>query len=313
VNSDLRAVIGALPLDVAVVSAAGCAGPELQPYTDLAGFGALITRSVTLEAHPGRPMPRLVETPAGLLNAIGTPGPGVAGFVSDELPRLVRTGARIIVSISATTVADFGRVAAALRHCDGISALEINISSPVLEEGVLPFAADARGAAAVVHAVRRNTPAAWPVLAKLSGDVADVPSVAIACRDAGAAAVSLINAVRGVALDTDSGVSALGSGLGGLSGPAIRPIALKAVWDVHARAPDLPILAGGGVTDGGSALSMVLAGASAVSVGSGLLNDPRCVDRVTGELDRLVGERGGSLSALIGAAHGGSETEWEAG
>lgn len=306
-SSDLRAHLGGLDLPLAVVSAAGCGGPELAPYTDLGGFGAVISRSVTLEPHAGHPMPRLAETAAGLLNAIGTPGPGVAGFLATELPQLRATGARVVLSISATTVADFGRVAAALRHADGVAGLEINISSPVLEQGVLPFAADARGAAAVVHAVRRNVPSSWPILAKLSGDVADIPSIAAACVEAGANGISLINAIRGVAVDIDHDTAALGSVLGGLSGPAIRPVALKATWDVHAQFPDLPILAGGGVSDGRSALAMILAGARAVSIGTGLLSDPRCVDIVISELDTLVAAKGGSLAALVGAAHRGQE------
>lgn len=302
---DSHSVLAGIELPNPVLAASGCigSGREVARFADLAQFGAVVTRSITAEPRPGRPAPRIVETPSGLLNAVGLPGPGMDEFVAGELPWLLEQGATVIVSIAADTVADYGRLASQLRGVPGVSGLEINLSSPVLDAGVLPFSTDASGASAVVHAVRRSTASEVPVFAKLSGDVADIVPVAKACVDAGADALSLINAVRGLAIDTDLAAPALGAKLGGLSGSAIRPIALKAVWDAHAALPNVPIVASGGVTDGLSALSMLMAGGSAVAVGSALIQDPGAAARIWEQLEALLAERGATLSDVIGSAH----------
>lgn len=297
--------LAGVPLRSPVLVASGCAGSgqELARFTDLRAFGAVITRSITADPRPGRPAPRIAETPSGLLNAVGLPGPGIEAFVTEELPWLMSSTDNVIVSLAADTVAGYGRLASQLRQVPNLAGIEINLSSPVLDAGVLPFSTDASGSAAVVHAVRRNTSLNVPVFAKLSGDVADVVPVAKACVEAGADALSLINAVRGLDIDAVASTPVLGARVGGLSGPAIRPIAMKAVWDTHAAMPTVPIVASGGVVDGESALAMIMAGATAVAIGSALISDPQAGERITTELADLVQRRGTRLPELVGAAH----------
>ena len=305
ISPDMTTVLAGVPLSSPVLAAAGCAGtgPELARFTDMSEFGAVVTHSVTEFGSTGRPTPRLAETPAGLLNALGLPGLGIDHFLAIELPWLLSRKLSPIVSIAADTVAEFGRLAGRLRQAPGVIAIEVNLSSPVHGPGVLPFASDASGSAAVIHAVRRNAGAAMPVFAKLSGDIADTVSVARACLDAGATGLSLINAVRGLDVDLASRSLALGSHVGGLSGPAIAPIALRAVWEVREGLGDVPIIASGGVWDGPSALRMIMGGATAVAVGTALLHDPRAGRRVLDELTELVREQGMLPSELIGIAH----------
>lgn len=304
--ADVSCDLAGLRLRNPVLAASGCAGtgPELARFADLSAFGAMITRSVTLLPRAGSPPPRIAETPSGLLNAIGIPGPGVEDFLVGELPWLVDHGVTVVVSLAADTAADFGRLAQRLRQIPQVAAVEVNLSSPVVAAGRLPFSADPSAAAAVVHAVRRNTASGIPVFAKLSGDVADIVAVGRACSNAGADVLSLINAVRGVVVDVEERRPALGSVTGGLSGPAIRPLALRAVWETHQELPHVPILASGGVMTGRDALEMILGGASAVAIGSALLNDPSAGRRVLSELVDLLAEQGvGSTGELVGAAH----------
>lgn len=288
-----------------VFAAAGCAGTgrELPQQADLTGFGAVITRSITAEPRAGLPSPRIAETPAGLVNALGLPGPGVEQFLAEELPWLVSRGVPVIVSIAADSAADYSRLAQRLRQADGILAVEVNLSNPVVEPGRFPFAMDAGAAGGVVHAVRRNTAVGVPVFAKLAGDTTDVVGVARACAGAGADGVSLINAVRAVGIDAAAESPSLGATVGGLSGPAIKPIALRAVWEVHAAIPELPIIASGGIRTGTDAAEMIMAGATAVSVGTALLTDPAAGTRVRQELAEIVARHEGGLAALLGRAH----------
>lgn len=288
-----------------IFAAAGCAGTgrELPPQADLAGFGAVITRSITAEPRAGLPSPRIAETPAGLVNALGLPGPGVEQFLTDELPWLVDRGIPVIASIAADSAADYARLAQRLRQAAGILAIEVNLSNPVVEPGRFPFAMEAGAAGGVVHAVRRNTAVGVPVFAKLAGDTTDIVGVARACAGAGADGLSLINAVRAMGIDATAEQPSLGATIGGLSGPAIKPIALRAVWEVHAAMPDVPIIASGGVRTGADAAEMMMAGATAVSVGTALLNDPAAGTRVRDELADIAARREGGLPALLGCAH----------
>ncbi|MEI2717217.1 MAG: hypothetical protein V9E98_09510 [Candidatus Nanopelagicales bacterium] len=285
--------LAGVPLSSPVLAAAGCAGSgaEMQRVTDLSVLGAVITRSVTGAPRAGTPLPRLVESPSGLVNALGLPGPGVDRFVDEELPELMATGATVIVSIWADSTAEHGRIAQRLRQIQGIAAIEVNLSHP---------SGGTADPAAVIHQVRRNTAAPVPVLAKLGSDVT-VP-LARSCVAAGADGLSLINAVPAVAIDAAAGHPALGTVPGGLSGPAIRPIALRAVWQVHEAIPEIPIVASGGVTTGADALEFLLAGATAVAVGTALLNDPGAGPRIADELHTLVAGR--TLSQIRGTAHG---------
>lgn len=293
--------LAGLRLGNAVLAASGCAGTgrELARFTDLSGFGALVTRSITLEPRSGGASPRLVESPSGLVNAIGVPGPGVEAFLADELPWLRQTGTAVIVSLWADHLGDWAKLAQRLRQVEGIAAIEVNLSNPV-DRAVRDQAAAATG---IVHQVRRNTAVSVPVFAKLGIDAGDVVAVTRSVAGAGAAGVSLINAVRAVHVDVATGRPGLGSVFGGLSGPAIRPIAMRAVWEVHDQLPDLPIIASGGVMTGADALAMVLAGASAVAVGTALLHDPSAGTRITAELAQLLAQRGAGVAALRGAAH----------
>ena len=288
-----------------VFAAAGCAGTgrELPPQADLAGFGAVITRSITADPRAGLPSPRIAETPAGLVNALGLPGPGIEQFLSEELPWLVDRGVPVIASIAADSAADYARLAQRLRQAAGILAVEVNLSNPVTEPGRFPFAMEAGAAGGVVHAVRRNTAVGIPVFAKLAGDTTDIVGVARACAGAGADGVSLINAVRAMGISGDVEQPSLGATIGGLSGPAIKPIALRAVWEVHAAIPELPIIASGGVRSGADAAEMMMAGATAVSVGTALLTDPAAGTRVRDELAAIVARREGGLATLLGCAH----------
>ncbi|MDP4013415.1 MAG: dihydroorotate dehydrogenase [Candidatus Nanopelagicales bacterium] len=310
--TDLTCEIAGLALRSPVLAASGCAGTgrELAKFEPLDSFGAVITRSVTLQARAGRPTPRLVETPSGLLNAIGIPGPGIDGFLADELPWLVDHGATVVASIAAGDAADYGRLAQRLRQVRDIAGIEVNLSSPLVPRGRLPFSAEPGPAAAVVQAVRRSTSSSVPVFAKLSGDVGDVVAVGRACVQAGADGLSLINAMRAMSVDVDLTRPALGSGSGGLSGPAIRPVALRAVWETARELPKTPIVASGGIRSGRDALEMLLAGASAVALGSVLIADPSAGRRVSAELAELMDSRGAkSIGELIGLAHLGWEVD----
>jgi dihydroorotate dehydrogenase (NAD+) catalytic subunit len=301
--------LAGIPLATPILAASGCAGTgrELGRTGDLAGFGAFITRSITAEPRAGRPAPRLQETPSGLLNAIGMPGPGVEAFLEQELPWLAERGITVIVSITGESAADFARLAQRLRQVDAVAGVEVNLSNPVQSAGTRPFAHEAGAAGSVIHAVRRNTATGVPVLAKLAGDVTDLVAVARACVTAGADGLSLINAVRGFAVDTARRGPALGSGTGGLSGPAIRPIALRAVWETHAAMPEVPIVGSGGVTSGDDAVALIMAGATAVSVGTALLSDPSAGARIQREVAAHLVERSVDVAGLIGCAHRGPE------
>lgn len=289
-----------------VFAAAGCAGTgrELAHRADLTGFGAVITRSITVEPRAGLPSPRIAETPSGLVNALGLPGPGIDDFLERELPWLVENRAAVIVSIAADNAADYSRLAQRLRQEPGVLAVEVNLSNPITEAGRWAFAMEAGAAAGVVHAVRRNTASSVPVFAKLAGDTTDIVGVARACADAGANGFSLINAVRGLGIDTATGRPSLGSGSGGLSGPAIKPIALRAVWQVHAALPQIPIIASGGVQTGDDAAQMIMAGATAVAVGTALLTDPAAGARIERELAEMASTVPGGFGGMLGCAHG---------
>jgi dihydroorotate dehydrogenase (NAD+) catalytic subunit len=259
---------------------------------------------VMLKPRSGRATPRMAETPSGMLNSIGLQGPGIDAFLDKDLAWLRQRGARAVVSIAGTSVEEYTKLAQRLRLVDGISAIEVNISCPNVEDRGQVFACDPTAAAAVVHAVRRSSTPGVPVLAKLSPDVTDIVAVARAVVAAGADGLSMINTSLGLVIDTDTLRPALAGVTGGLSGPAIRPIALRCVWQVHAAMPEVPILGMGGIRTGLDALQFVLAGASAVSVGTVVFHDPSAVARISRELRLALGERGFErLSDAIGHAH----------
>jgi dihydroorotate dehydrogenase (NAD+) catalytic subunit len=303
---DLSTRLATLRLPDPVLTASGCAaaGRELAPFVDLAAIGGVVTKSIMLEPRSGRPTPRMAETPSGMLNSIGLQGPGVEAFVAKDLRWLREHGVRTIVSIAGGTTQEYQRLAQRLRHEPGIAAIEVNISCPNVESRGQVFACDPFSAGQVVQVVRRHTAPDVPVLAKLSPDVTDIVAIARSVREAGADGVSMINTLLGMVIDPDTMRPLLGGMTGGLSGPAIRPVAVRAVWQVHAAYPDLPILGMGGIRTGRDAFEFLLAGASAVSVGTAVFNDPSALARISTELRALLAERGiARLADVVGLGH----------
>jgi dihydroorotate dehydrogenase (NAD+) catalytic subunit len=283
--SDIGPVeIGSVRLANPVMTASGTAGygTELADYFDLAELGAVVVKSLAATAWPGNPAPRLHPTPLGMLNAVGLQGPGVAHWLDHTLPDLVASGATVVASIWGRTIAEYRKAAELLSIAPpAVVAVEINLSCPNLEGRDAIFAHDPERSAEVVAA---TTECGRPRWAKLSPNTDRIVEVAAAVREAGADAVTCINTVLGMAYDPATGAPALGAGGGGLSGPAIHPIAVRAVHDVHAALPGLPIVGVGGVASGWDARELLLAGAIAVQVGTATFADPRAPVRVLREL-----------------------------
>jgi len=289
-----------------VFTASGCAaaGQELAQFLDVTALGAVVTKSIMLAPRSGRATPRMAETPSGMLNSIGLQGPGIDAFLDTDLPWLAEHGARAVVSIAGSSVEEYAKLATRLRARPGIAMVEVNISCPNVEDRGQVFACDPGAAAAVVSAVRRASAPGVPVFAKLSPDVTDLVAIARACVDAGAHGLSMINTLLGMSIDTTTLRPTLAGVTGGLSGPAIRPVAVRCVFQVHAALPDVPILGMGGVRTGLDALQLVLAGASAVSVGTVVFGDPMAPIRILSELRQALGERGiDRLADAVGLAH----------
>ncbi len=303
---DLATTLGPLALASPVLTASGCAaaGRELDQFFDVAALGAVVTKSIMLEPRSGRATPRMAETPSGMLNSIGLQGPGIEAFLSTDLPWLHEKGATTVVSIAGGSVEEFAELARRLRGAPGMAAIEVNISCPNVANRGLVFACDPAAAGEVVAAVRHHTMPPVPVFAKLSPDVTDIVSIARACVSAGADGLSMINTLLGMAIDPDTMSPVLGGITGGLSGPAIRPVAVRCVWQVHAAMPAVPILGMGGIRTGLDALELILAGASAVSVGTAVFGDPTAPARVVKELRHALADRGfAGVRDAVGYAH----------
>jgi dihydroorotate dehydrogenase (NAD+) catalytic subunit len=301
----MQARLGTVTLPNPVLTASGCAaaGRELHQFFDVAELGGVVTKSIMPAPRSGRPTPRMAETPSGMLNSIGLQGPGIDSFIANDLAWLAEHGARVVVSIAGTHTDEYVALARKLAGHPAVSMLEVNISCPNVESRGQVFACDAIASARVIGAVRRAADPAQPVFAKLSPDVTDIVHIARACADSGADGFSLINTLLGLAIDTDTMSPALGGVTGGLSGPAIRPVAVRCVWQVHKAFPHLPILGMGGIRTGLDALEFVLAGASAVSVGTAVFGDPTAPVRVLAELEAALDERGfASLADAVGFA-----------
>ena len=278
---DLTVSLGRLSLPNPIVTASGTFGhgAEVARLGDPGRLGAVTAKSVSPEPWAGNPAPRLHLTAAGMLNAVGLQGPGVAAWVADDLPALRATGARVIASVWGHTVDDFARATEMLADADVI-AIEVNASCPNLHASI--FSHDPDATHAVVAAVVRAT--SRPVFAKLSPNVTDLTTIARAAVDAGADGLTLVNTVLGLGIDAETRRPVLGAGGGGLSGPAIKPIALRAVHTVTRALPGVPVIGTGGVASGLDAVEMLLAGASAVAVGTASFRDPRAPHRVLEEL-----------------------------
>src|SRR3974390_207622 len=241
---DLRRRLGHVELPNPILTASGCAGAgrELSHYIDVAKIGAIVTKSVMLAPRAGRPTPRMAETPSGMLNSIGLQGPGIDAFLQRDLPWLLSRGARAVVSIAGGSVDEFAELAGRLSDASGVTAVEVNISCPNVEDRGQVFACDPAASAAVVDAVRGRLRYDVPVFAKLSPDVTDIVAIARACVAAGADGLSMINTLLGMAIDTQTMRPVLAGITGGLSGPAIRPIAVRCIWQVRAALPDVRII-----------------------------------------------------------------------
>jgi dihydroorotate dehydrogenase (NAD+) catalytic subunit len=287
-------------------TASGCAssGKELSQFFDLRSIGAVVTKSIMIKPRAGRPTPRMAETPSGMLNSIGLQGPGIDAFLGDDIPWLLNQGARIIVSIAGETVDEFSTLARRLRGVTGISAVEVNISCPNVENRGLVFACDPDSASAVINGVKMMIGGELPIIAKLSPDVTNIAQIATSVFNAGADAVALINTLLGMVINLETMKPQLGGKTGGLSGPAIRPIAVRAIYQVREALPKLPILGMGGVASGRDALELILAGASGVSVGTANFGNPSAVYEIQEELRKLLIDRGfRSLTDAVGYAH----------
>ena len=290
-----------------IFTASGCAGSgkELANFFDLKELGAIVTKSIAVKPRSGRATPRMAETPSGMLNSIGLQGPGIDQFLENDIPWLASRGARIIVSISGETVEEYASLARRLRGIDGLSGVEVNISCPNVENRGLVFACDPTASRAVVESVRRNIAGDYPMIVKLSPDVTDIVSIAREVVSAGADSLALINTVLGMVIDIEGKRPKLAGITGGLSGPAIRPIAVRAIYQVHSAMRNIPILGMGGVTNGRDALELIYAGASGVSVGTATFGNPTAAMRIKSELEALLKEKNfTSLEDAVGAAHG---------
>ncbi len=276
-----------LPNPVLAASGTFGFGEEYAPWTALSRLGGIVTKSVTWDPLEGNPPPRVVETPAGLLNSIGWQNPGLAVFLREKLPRLAAYGVPIIVNVAGFSLEDYVRVAARLDDAPGVAALELNISCPNVDEGGMAFGTDPRQAGLVTAAVRRVT--RLTLVVKLSPNVTDIAVMARAVAEAGADAVSLINTLVGMAMDWRTGRPIFQRVVAGLSGPAVKPVALYQVWQV-ARAVTLPVIGMGGITTARDALEFFAAGAAAVAVGTANFRRPDACLRVIEGLERYDAE-----------------------
>ena len=303
---DFSTKIGSKRFSNPIFTASGCAssGQELSQFFSLTEIGAIVTKSIMTKPRAGRATPRMAETPSGMLNSIGLQGPGIDAFLTNDLAWLVEQKARVIVSIAGETAEEFASLARRLRGVAGISALEVNISCPNVENRGMVFACHLESAQTVIENVRRTIGGDLPIIAKLSPDVTDIVSIARGVIDAGADGLALINTVLGMVINPNTMRPLLGGRTGGLSGPAIRPIAVRAIYQVHEALPKVPILGMGGVASGADAFELILAGASGVSVGTASFGNPTAIMKIQNELRQILTEKGfTSLREAVGFAH----------
>lgn len=299
----LAVKIGGIAMKIPVATASGTFGfgSEYAPYIDLNQLGALVVKGITLQPRAGNPTPRLVETAAGVLNSIGLQNPGVERFIGELLPGLACFDLPVIVNIAGDTVQDYGRLAARLDRVSGVAGLEVNISCPNVKKGGMQFGSDPDMAAEVTRAVKAGTDKT--VIVKLSPNVTSIAAVAEKVARAGADALSMINTLLGMAIDVKSRRPVLGNVLGGLSGPAVKPVALRAVWQVY-RETGLPIIGMGGIITAEDAIEFILAGATAIAVGTANFVNPQATMDVLAGIKRYIIENDvQDINELVGAAH----------
>jgi dihydroorotate dehydrogenase (NAD+) catalytic subunit len=298
---DMRVKLGPLELKNPVMTASGTFGygSEFAPFIDLNRLGALIVKGLSLKPRPGNPPPRIVETPCGMLNAIGLANIGVEAFINEKLPWLKKLNTPVIVNIYGHSIFEYGQLAHALKHVEGIAGLEVNISCPNVERGGMAFGIDPDASARVTQEVVKNTDK--PVIVKLSPNVTDIREIAKAVEQAGADALSLVNTFTGMAIDIETRTPRLANIWGGLSGPAIRPVALHMVYQV-VNAVGIPVIGIGGIVDYRDALEYLIAGARAVQVGTANFINPGATMDVLRGLTQFCLERGiEQIEELIGS------------
>lgn len=311
---DMSVDLAGMRLPNPLMTASGCAanGRELHRFFDIAQLGAFVTKTVLADPRSGRGTPRMAETPSGMLNSIGLQGPGIAEFAREDLEWLKSVGARVLVSIAGNTAGEFAEVAVALSKSsafDAVVGVEVNISCPNVANRGLVFACDPVASAEVITLVRESLPPHIPLFAKLSPDVTDIVAIASACVKAGAGGLTMINTLLAMVIDTELLRPQVAGVSGGLSGPAIRPVAVRAIWQVRAamvahQLRSVPIIGVGGVRTGDDALQLVAAGASAVQVGTATFNDPTAPLRVNRELAEALQDKGFvRFSDAVGIAH----------
>ena len=311
---DMSTVLGPITIPNPVLTASGCAanGVELHRFFDIASLGAFVTKTVLADPRSGRGTPRMAETASGMINSIGLQGPGIVDFVEKDLAWLMSAGARVVVSIGGNDPREFAAVAKTLVESPSFDAcvgVEVNISCPNVANRGLVFACDPAATTEVIDRVRTQVPPGIPILVKLSPDVTDIVAIARAAVHAGADGLTMINTLLGLEIDPVTLRPAVAGITGGLSGPAIRPVALRAVWQVYAAmqagvVPKRPIVGVGGVRTGKDALGFLAAGATAVQVGTAIFNDPHAPLRVRDELaDELRVRRIASPADVVGIAH----------
>lgn len=300
---ELAVNIGGILMKNPVATASGTFGfgSEYAPFVDLNQLGALVVKGITLQPRSGNPTPRLVETTAGILNSIGLQNPGVEGFIENLLPGLAAYDLPVIVNIAGDTVQDYGKLAARLDRARGVAGLEVNISCPNVKKGGMQFGSDPTMAADVTRAVKACTDK--PVIVKLSPNVTSIVDVAEKVARAGADALSMINTLLGMAVDVKTRRPVLGNVIGGLSGPAVKPVAVRAVWQVY-REVKLPIIGMGGIITAQDAIEFILAGAAAIAIGTANFVNPRATMDVLEGIKRYMIENCvQNINELVGAAH----------
>lgn len=302
---DLSVDLGGLRLPNPITTASGCfaSGPEIDRFFDIGELGAIVVKSITLEPREGLPTPRMAETPSGMLNAVGLQNPGIDRWIARDLSWLQEKKVRVVASIAGGSVDEFREVARRLRGQRGVVGVEVNLSCPNVAHRGLVFACSAEPSAEVIRAVRRELPE-LPVFGKLTPDVTSITEVARAVVEAGATGLSLINTTLGMAIDPETGRPRIANTYGGLSGPAIRPIAVRAVHQVHTALPEVPLIGMGGVRTVPDVVEMIRAGASAVAIGTATFADPFVSRQLVAGLARWMAERDlPDLSHLRGRVH----------
>ncbi len=300
IKPDLRVKLGNVELANPVMVASGTCGygDELEDYIDLNRLGGISVKGTTLEERQGNPMPRIVETYGGMINAIGFQNVGMDRFVKEKYPYLKNIGAKTFVNITANSVEEFGTLAAAVDVLPEIAGVEVNISCPNIKKGGINMGTDPVAAAEVVAAVRRNT--AKHVMVKLTPNVTDIKVIAKACEDAGADSISLINTLVGMAVDVKTRKPKIANVIGGLSGPAIKPVAVRLTWEV-AKTVKIPVIGMGGITCLEDALEFLIVGASAVPVGPANFFNPRVTMEILDGLEQYMIENGiAKVSDIVG-------------